>query len=74
MKLLEGSFSLYLIHPMVLDIAPGIWKKFNNNSKMLYMIFQFILCIGMSYLINYGLIQKLEILVYNKYTHKKVHD
>lgn len=60
-----GSFALYLIHPMVLDIAPIIWGKIGIENQWLYAIYLYISCIGAAYILYYVFIIKIERWVSN---------
>lgn len=66
-----GSFALYLIHPMVLEVAPIIWNKIGINNQWLYAIYLYILCIGAAYVIYYGLIIKIEKWANDKFIKQK---
>lgn len=55
-----GSFALYLIHPMVLKIAPAILDCLSIRHHRVYAACLYVLCIGAAYLLYYGLIIRLE--------------
>lgn len=55
-----GSFALYLIHPMVLEVAPMIWRKIGVNNQWLCAAYLYVLCIGAAYILYYGFIIKIE--------------
>ena len=55
-----GSFALYLVHPMVLQVAPSIWDKIGIGNKWLYIIYLYVLCIGIAYALYYLFISKIE--------------
>lgn len=65
----NGSFALYLIHPIILIVATSIWHKLGISNKLLYVIICYILCISVSYFIYYLGIVKIE-----KYVQKKVYN
>lgn len=56
----RGSFALYLIHPVVLEVAPMIWRRIGIRNRWIYAAYLYVLCIGAAYLLYYGLIIKLE--------------
>ena len=64
-----GSFTVYLIHPMVLRLAPTIWEKIGIGNRWLYMAFLYVLCIGVAYT-YYGFITKIEKWVSDKFLKK----
>lgn len=59
-RISEGSFALYLIHPMVLRIAPIIGRKIGIENRWLYMIYLYALCIGVTYILYYKFIVRIE--------------
>lgn len=56
----SASFALYLIHPMVLEVAPAIWGKIGINNRWLCALYLYVLCIGITYILYYGFIIKIE--------------
>lgn len=61
----RGTFALYLIHPMVLRIAPVFYRKFfgRSASGVLYALYCYFTCFAISYFIYYVIVQKLEKVV-----------
>lgn len=62
----RGSFALYLIHPIVLQIATRVWNK-ANNSTILYAIYLYVMCIAISYILYYGVVIKIERMINDKF-------
>lgn len=62
-----GSFALYLIHPMVLEAAPIVWRRIGIDNQWLYAIYLYVLCIGATYILYYGFIIKIEKWVSGKF-------
>ena len=56
----KGSFMLYLVHPIILRIAPILREQLCIKNKFIYAIFLYISCIGVSYVLYYLIIQRSE--------------
>ena len=56
----NGSFTLYLIHPLVLAVEGRLWYKLEIWKESIHGVVLYISCISVSYLIYYGIIHKLE--------------
>ena len=62
----DGTFTLYLIHPIFFDWGSYIWEKIGLRSifngipagKYVYTFYLFLFCVGFSYLIYFGIIRK----------------
>lgn len=63
----EGSFALYLIHPIVLQMAIKMWSKASANSVVLYAAYLYVVCIVTSYMVYYGIIAKIERAIIGKF-------
>lgn len=67
----SGSFALYLIHPIVLEIATIVLDRF-ELPKLSYVICLYALCIGVSYSIYYFVIIRIEQLVKQRVYRKDI--
>lgn len=65
----NGSFALYLIHPIVLIVASAIWQSCGIFNKWFYALYLYISCIGVSYCIYYFGIIRIE-----RYIKRKVYN
>ncbi|RKI92757.1 acyltransferase [Parablautia intestinalis] len=66
----NGSFALYLIHPIVLIIASDIWQKCGIHNKWIYTLYLYFFCISVSYCIYYLGIIKIENYIQQKVYNK----
>lgn len=62
----NGTFALYLIHPIAMNAASKIWYKCGFSNNVLYIIYLYVFCLSASYFIYYIGIIRLERLVQNK--------
>lgn len=71
MYISQGSFCLYLIHPLVLRELPvWLWKLNISVSGIGYTFLLYLACIAASYLLYYGIIQKIEVKIAQKIKHE----
>ena len=56
----KGSFALYLIHPMILQIATKVWNRIGISNVILQTVYLYVTCIGVSYMLYYGIIIRIE--------------
>lgn len=61
----QGSFTLYLVHPIILAVSPSLYiKVFAGETRgMGYACYLYILSISLSYLLYYFLIKKIDIFI-----------
>lgn len=62
----NGTFTLYLIHPIVLRIAPKIWHKCGFSDNIFYIFYLFVASICAAYFIYYFGIKKIEKIIADK--------
>lgn len=62
----NGTFALYLIHPVVLRIAPKIWHKCGFSNNIFYVLYLFASSIGAVYFIYYWGIKKMEKFIFDR--------
>lgn len=67
-----GSFALYLIHPMVLEIAPAIGRKIGIDDQWAFAIYLYALCIGVAYILYYGPMIHIERWAANTFGKRKI--
>ena len=63
----DGSFALYLLHPILLWLASLTWKVIGVNNNKLYAIFLYIFSVCIAYVIYHYFIRKVEYLVTKKF-------
>ncbi|MBE5837172.1 acyltransferase family protein [Butyrivibrio sp.] len=56
----KGSFTLYLVHPLVLAVESALWYKLGIWSESLHGLVLYTSCIAVSYFIYYCIINKIE--------------
>lgn len=56
----NGSFTLYLIHPLVLVIAKRNWYKLGIENETIHGIVLYACCIAVSYFMHYCVISRIE--------------
>ncbi len=56
----RGSFTLYLVHPLILAVEAQLWSKFGIWRESLHALFLYACCILVSYALYYGVINKIE--------------
>ena len=56
----SGSFTLYLVHPLVLSVERRLWNNLEILNESLHGIFLYTSCIVVSYFLYYGIISKIE--------------
>ena len=54
------SFTLYLIHPILIRHAGIIWKYTGDRNKYLYALCLYLVSIGMAWILYYGIISRIE--------------
>lgn len=62
----KGSFLLYLIHPIILSFLPNLQWKESKVLKMGYMLFLALLTVGVSYVMYYCIVEKMEKYIRNR--------
>lgn len=61
-----GTFTLYLIHPIALKVAPKIWHKCGFSNNIFYIIYLIAFSLCTAYFIYYCGIRKIEKIVFDK--------
>lgn len=56
----KGTFTLYLIHPLVLKVVPGLLERMGMHNELLLKICLYILSVMGAYLVHYLIINKIE--------------
>lgn len=54
------SFTLYLIHPILIRHAGVFWKYIGERNKYLYAICLYLVSIGIAWMLYYGIISHIE--------------
>ena len=65
----DGSFALYLIHPMIFTVLPTAFLQLASFPRLAIMInaaIQYIVCILVTYTLYYLIISRLERVVYQR--------
>ncbi len=59
----NGSFTLYLVHPLVIYVDGRLWYKLGILKESLHGIVLYMCCIFVAYFIYYGIIRKIEQII-----------
>lgn len=61
----KGSFTLYLVHPMILAVGPTVYGKVFSHEPhgKMYAFYLYAFSFLISYLVHYFIVQKIEVLI-----------
>ncbi len=56
----KGSFTLYILHPIILRFAPIVWKRIPIENNHIYVLFLYVLTLFCSYFLYHVFVRRLE--------------